>query len=67
MLKNLLTNLRDGLANGDFTLREVAEASGIPYTTLQEMRREDYAAGFFDRLTSLETGLKKLAKKSERA
>lgn len=68
-MKHVLDEFRAGLG-GDtpaFTLKEVSEATGIPYTTLQEMKKADYAENVFARFEALRRGLEKLSKKQRRA
>lgn len=64
MTQNVLQRFRDGLAEGHFTLTEVAEASDIGLTTLSYMKNNNWGDGIVEKLEKLETGLNKLDPKS---
>lgn len=66
MMKNVLQDFRRGLAQNDFTLKEAADATGIPYNTLRDMKRVEYATTVFKRLQDLERGLEILSKSKEK-
>jgi hypothetical protein len=67
--EEILTRFRAGLQTGRFTLRDVEEATGIPYTTLCEMRRPDWQEKTFERLDKLKRVVrpKRRARRTEAA
>lgn len=52
---------RAGLADKKFTLTDVSKASGIPLTTLVQMRSEDWQYRTFDKIEAVADALDKLA------
>ena len=52
-----LNRFREGLAAGRFTMTQVAAASGIPLTTLSDMKDESWGTRITDRLNSLDAAI----------
>lgn len=48
-----LKRFREGVKDGSLSLRDIEEKTGIPYTTLIEMRRPDWQNKTFTRLEKL--------------
>lgn len=60
MSTDALKRFRDGLARGDFTMTEIAEATGIPLTTLSDMSNAEWRPKVFDRLEKLGAALDRM-------
>ena len=66
MSTDALNRFRHGLARGDFTMTEIAEATGIPLTTLSDMKDANWRPKVLDRLDSLATVLDRIDGKTRR-
>lgn len=62
MTHDVLSRFRSGLAKGEFTLTQIAEVSGIPLTTLSDMKDEGWQTKALTRLAELDCALKALRK-----
>lgn len=60
MSTDALTRFREGLNRGDFTMTEIADATGIPLTTLSDMKDKDWRPKVLDRLNALGVALDRL-------
>ena len=60
MNNEALSRFRKVVAKGDFTLTQIAEATGIPITTLSDMSDAKWRPKILDRFDKLEAGLDKL-------
>ena len=60
MSTDALKRFREGLDRGDFTMTEIAEATGIPLTTLSDMKDADWRPKVLDRLTTLGAALDRI-------
>jgi hypothetical protein len=60
MSTDALKRFRDGLARGEFTMTEIAAATGIPLTTLSDMSSADWRPKVFDRLEKLSVALDRI-------
>lgn len=66
MTLDVLKRLRNGLASGDFTATQVAQVSGIPLTTLLDMKEEGWSTKAIERLADLEAALDRIKQDSSR-
>jgi hypothetical protein len=57
MTLTVLKRFRRGLKQGRFTMTQIAEVSGIPLTTLSDMKDEAWGERLLERLDNLETAL----------
>lgn len=57
MSTDALKRFRSGLAKGDFTMTEIADLTGIPLTTLSDMKDDSWRPRVLDRLNSLGSAL----------
>ncbi|MEL7447409.1 MAG: hypothetical protein AAGK02_16660 [Pseudomonadota bacterium] len=60
MTKDTLKRFRDGLKEKRFSVADVSRISGMPYTTLADMKKPDYGSRFIENLSDLEAALNKL-------
>ena len=60
-----LQRLRDGIAQKKITLTRVSKLSGIPPTTLVEMKKPEYGKSVFERMERLKGALDELLPQSE--
>lgn len=64
MSTDALKRFREGLKRGDFTMTEIADATGIPLTTLSDMKDDSWRPKVLDRLTSLGAALDRMERGS---
>ena len=60
MNTDALKRFREGLDRGDFTMTEIADATGIPLTTLSDMKDANWRPKVLDRLTALGAALDRI-------
>lgn len=64
MKTDALIRFRKGVAKGDFTMTEISDATGIPLTTLSDMKDESWRPKVLDRLETLQAALDKIERNS---
>jgi Mg2+ and Co2+ transporter CorA len=63
MSTDTLKRFRKGLADGEFTMTEIADATGIPLTTLSDMKDAEWRPKVLDRLDTLDAVMTRLERK----
>lgn len=66
MSTDALKRFREGLSRGDFTMTEIADATGIPLTTLSDMKDADWRPKVLDRLNALGAALDQIKRDNRR-
>ena len=66
MSTDALKRFRSGLAKGEFTMTEIADLTGIPLTTLSDMKDDAWRPKVLDRLNSLGNALDRLDRQRPR-
>ncbi|MEM7663808.1 MAG: hypothetical protein AAF292_16315 [Pseudomonadota bacterium] len=60
MVTEVLTRMREGVADKRYSLTALSNASGVPIMTIKDMTSTSWQQSMFDRLASLDKAMDKL-------
>ena len=60
MITETVTKLREGLATKRFTMKQVSDLTGVPVSTIADMKKEGWQKTTLDNLAKIETALSAL-------
>ena len=60
MITEIVSRLRDGLASKRFTMKQISDLTGVPVSTIADMKKEGWQKTTFDNLSKIEAALSRL-------